>query len=248
MRLLPFLPCLEIRGTVRRSDAGLRLERPLWKLLNLADQVDREIDITGHLWSLNGQWWLEYRGTRLYLVTSAGPVMTFKSNDHGRSVRVTGTLLNQDRPSLEQISLKTDRDLVGCFVVRGARVSYLEADLAWSQRFGPLYPGFFRLEDDVPLLLAETSFRRNNFGNETNACLFNERNYEAIGKTLREMSPKVLQILARRMNDPATEKTLRLLYAAMLARANDERGRSYLLKLTNPPYLGLPLSAHASSA
>ncbi len=225
---------IEVRGTVRRGSSTCRMENPEWKLIQLNDQINQKVSLDGKLWSLNGEWWFDYRGERLYLTSDAGPVMAFKSDDHGRPARVSGLLLRQLRPAIEQISLKSDQDLVDTFVVRGAQVKYLDAEASWSERFGTVYPSFNRLEDGVPVLLAESSFRRNILGTETHARLIVERNHEAIEWTLRETTEASRNVLARRMNDDATDKTLRLIYASMLASANDGRGRDYLLRTSKP--------------
>lgn len=225
---------IQVRGTVRRDQGGLRIERPDWKLFQLKDLVNQEVTLEGMLWSLNGHWWFEYRDERVYLVSPAGPVKTFKSDDHGRPVRVKGRVSRQLRPSLHQISVKSDRDLIECFVIRGSAVEYLDPTATWSERFAPVYPTFNRIQDNLPMLLAEPCLRRNDFGHDTHARLYIDRNLEAIETTLHDFSPKTLDILAERMNDARTNQTLRLVYAAMLASANDQRGQNFLLKMSIP--------------
>jgi hypothetical protein len=232
-----------VRGKLRRAETDWRLERATWTFLELEDQVGQTVSLEGSLWSLNGHWWFAYRGKRLYLTMPAGPVMTFRSDDHGRPIRVTGLLLQQLRPALNQISLKTDRDLVRTFVVRGTRFEFLDDRASWGERFGVVYSEPNRVEDGVPLLVPEVSVRLNLFGNETRAQLVMERNRPAITAILGKVTPESLDVLNRRMNDSKTDETLRLIYAAMLASANDDRGREFLLKFAKPKDGVLDLNA-----
>ncbi len=218
---------VEVRGTVRKAGAEWRIDAPVWHLLELADQVGREVAFDGVLWSLNGVWWFEYRASRLCLTGADGPVLSFDSNWHGLKARVSGKLLKQLRPSLQQISLKEDRDLVPTFVIRGTKVVPLENPLDEDERYRPLYPDPVRITNGVPELIAASSYRTNLIGTETTARLFYERNAAAIGRFLR--APKTLEIeeLASRLATTG-RGPLRLLYAAMLAACNDPRGRDAL--------------------
>ncbi|HXT60113.1 MAG TPA: hypothetical protein VN699_15850 [Pirellulales bacterium] len=220
---------VSVSGAIRRDEAGWRILRPRWKLVDLADQIGAEVLLDGTLWSLNGEWWFEYRGEKLYLTTTRGPVMALDGDHHGQWARVTGKLARQLRPSLSQISIKSDRDLVPCFVVRGARVEFAEQPFSWSDRFGWLYSTCYSVRDGVPELLAESSFRRNILGNETMSRLYLERNYKALCVILRNWTPKTAQVVAGRMDDEKLPQTLRLLYATLLARANDLRGKMFLI-------------------
>jgi hypothetical protein len=80
----------------------------------------------------------------------------------------------------------------------------------------------------VPLLLAEYVIQRNTLGNETASGEYITFNYVVIQSILRTATPDTLNVLARRMEDPAIELPLQLVYAAMLAAANDQRGRDRL--------------------
>ena len=86
--------------------------------------------------------WFEYRGERIHLTSDHGPSLGFPSDDFGRRARVTGRLQRQDRPSLDREAMNNplvDRKLVPCFIVRGAKVEYLEEQSDWEHRFGPIY-------------------------------------------------------------------------------------------------------------
>ncbi len=215
-----------VRGSVDRTRDGYELSMPTWRLLDLADQVDQDVSLDGTLWSLNSNWWFSYRNEDLYLISKEGPQINF-NDDHGRAVSVTGRLVRQLRPSLDQITLKADRDLVPTYVIRDAELAYLEDAIEWSERFGPIY-SCNKISDGLPELIAEHSYRRNLFGIETQAMLYEERNEEAINWLLHEISPETTDIIAQRMNNTQLESTLRLLYATILARVNDDRGREFL--------------------
>ncbi|WP_339911549.1 hypothetical protein [Symmachiella dynata] len=221
---------ISIHGTVRKSDLGLRIEGAAWKLYRLEDLVNQPVVVDGVIASLNDNWWFDYRGERIYLTSTEGPVLRFAPGNFRRSVRVSGRLVRQDRPSLDQITLKTARDLVPTYVIRDARVELLGRALSWEDKFGPVYSSRHKSKNGVPELLAETSYRRNLMGNETRAQLFAERNSDVMQKILKGVSGEHLDELARRVDDEETDAILRLLYSAMLANANDERGRRYLLQ------------------
>jgi hypothetical protein len=277
-----------VRGVVRHGAAGLHIERAEWSLLDLSDQVGQNVSLEGRLWSLNGRWWFEYRGEKLYVTdakdhllgsrlaipTAPGGnvLIEFSSSGeihaggnrtpgpdysyHGRRVRVSGRLERQQRPALDQISLKTDRDLILCYVVRRAAIQPLgpppsfrtlystpyrvtdgvpELRRAAIKPLGPppsfrtLYSTPYRVTDGVPELLPQHSIRRNIMGNETTTMFYYERNAVAIEEILRNVTLQTLDVLARRMGDDQLTRPLRLLYAAMLAAANDPRGRAFLL-------------------
>src|SRR6185436_20146710 len=115
--------------------------------------------------------------------------LKFGDRDHGRAARVTGKLERQLRPKLTRIGLEKEDELVEQFVVRGAKVEYMEPAMSWQERFGTIYPAFHSVRDGVPELLAEPGFRRNVVGTETMAMLFAERNRDAIAEALRDPSP-----------------------------------------------------------
>ena len=95
---------VSIRGTVRKDAQGLRIERPTWRLYRLEDLVDKPVVLDGVIASLNFNWWFEYRDQRLYLTSASGPVLHFAPDNHYRRARVSGHLVRQDRPALDQIS------------------------------------------------------------------------------------------------------------------------------------------------
>lgn len=225
---------VSVRGKVVEGSRDYELSKPEWKLVELTDMVGQDASLDGTLWSLNDHWWFEYRDERLYLTSQDGPVLTF-SGDHGRAATVTGKLAYQLRPSLSQISLKSDRDLVQTYVVRGAQVRFRDDSSTWHDRFGTVYATLNKVSDGVPELLAETSYRRNLLGNETTAMLFAERNSKVIAEIVQGATPEVRDVLVRRMNNASLNETLRLLYAAILARVNDERGREFLRKSAESP-------------
>jgi hypothetical protein len=220
---------VSVRGIIRKNGRELLIERPTWRLYQLEDLLNQPVVLDGVIASLNDNWWFRYRGERMYLTSDSGPVLRFHSRDHYRTVRVRGKLVRQDRPSLDQITLKTARDLAPTYVIRGAKVERLGDDLTWEQKFGPVYPSHQPLRNGVPELLAESSFRRNLLGNETSAMLFAERNSETIKQILHGINSEHRDELSRRMSDEKMDHVLRLLYAAMLANVNDDRGCAYLL-------------------
>ena len=247
-----------MRGTVRRDANGLRIEHARSRLLELKDQLDQKVSLEGRLWSMNDNWWFDYRGAEFYVTDAKGHLphtrysfvtapaghlrldpatmaatavqdnpFAVSARDHGRRVRNPGKLVRQLRPSLDQITQKSDRDLVPCYVIRNAAIKYLEPEESYDSRFRTLYATPFLMVNGVPELLAESSMRRNILGNETTTMLFYERNAPAIEWTLRNATDQRLNVLAKRMADDKLAHPLRLLYATMLAAASDSRGASF---------------------
>ncbi len=219
---------VRVDGIVRRITDQWRIESPAWGLLELQDQINKNVLLEGLLRSLNGHWWFEYRGERLYLASPAGRVRSFPIHDFRCHVRVSGKLLRQLRPALDQISLRSDRDLVPCFVLRGATVEYLEGKTSWEERFGTLYPTYHVMRDGLPELLAEPALRRNAVHGDTKARLYAYRNHEAISMILQNATDETWDLISNRMSDKTLNLTVRLLYASILAAVNDERGRAFL--------------------
>ncbi len=223
----------------------------------MADQVGQDVSLEGVLAHDNFLSWFRYRNEKLHLTSAAGPTLTFHSHDSGRRIRVTGRLLRQDRPSLDQEN-RTDRDLVPCFVVRGVKVEFLDQPSDWEHWYGPVYgDDFATMRDGVPELLAKSSYQKNPTAGATTALSFARRNAVVIDGILRQATPATREVLARRMNDEALPEAIRLLYAGMLMWLDDARGRSFLLDRVDPDgppnldalyCLGLFLSAMPAKA
>ncbi len=218
-------------GTIVEIDVGqFGVQNPAWKLVDLKDQVDTDVEISGSLQSLNGHWWFNYREDRVVLISSHGPQLKFDTYAHGRRATIKGRLVEQSRPSLNQISLQSDRDLVPTFVVKDAKVQFEEEPKSWTQKFGALPITADKLEAGIPVLVPENSFRRNILGNETVIQLFYERNQNSIAQILRLPQEETKPEIAKRLKNVDLNYEIKLLYAAILAKLNDPTGREYLLK------------------
>ncbi len=222
---------ISVSGTiVEIDDKQFGVSSPIWKLVNLNDQVDKMVEISGFLQSLNGHWWFNYGEDRVVLISSHGPQLKFNSDAHGRRATVKGRLVKQSRPSLNQISLRSARDLIPTFVVKDARVQFDEKPKSWTQKFGPLPSTANKSERGIPVLVAEQAIRRNLFGNETSIQLIYERNQNSISQILQLSKEKIKPEIAKRLKDADVTYEIKLLYAAILARINDPAGREYLLR------------------
>ncbi len=213
-----------VKGVVRGKPGQWRIESPSWTLIELADQIGQPVALEGNLCSSNERWWFRYRDQDLYLTNNTGYIKRFPLDDFWRRVRVTGELLQQARP----LPAGSDDGLAPVFVVRGATVAYLEEVIPASQRFRAIDKSFYTVTDGVPNLLPEGRLGQL-MGNETTTRLYVRRNSDVITQILRSRTSRTLDILAQRMNRKTLPRELRLIYAAMLARVNDIRGRSFLL-------------------
>jgi len=118
-------------GMVKKGDAAeFRLEKGVTRLVRLEDQRGRAVELRGRSWSLNGYWWLEYRGTKLYVEDMENLPGWKESGPHGGAVLITGILDEAELPDLDQISLKSERDKKKYFIVRKAAWKRLDALLA----------------------------------------------------------------------------------------------------------------------
>ncbi len=198
--------------------------------LDLTKLEGKQAELVGTLWSLNGVWWFEYADKKVYLTSKSGRSESYEVNWHGCKVRVKGQIKQQMRASLDQISLKTARDLEMYSVIVNAQVS-LESEVDENDegnRFRALYEQTPKMKDGVFQLLAEPSFRRNIVGGETTARGFVERNWPHIVHTLSNANGASKDTIFLRMNDPKIDSTLRQIYASILAMAGDKRGSEYL--------------------
>jgi hypothetical protein len=119
-------------GTVRKADrAGeFRLEKAESRLVRLEDQVGRPVSIRGTAWSVNGHWWLKYRGTELYVDGMKDLPGWAEACPHGQPVLITGVLDEALLPDLRQLTRKEHPDQKKYFVVRKPAWKPLQALLS----------------------------------------------------------------------------------------------------------------------
>jgi hypothetical protein len=99
------------------------------RLSNLADQVGQAVELRGVARSLNDTWWFEYRGTRLY-VENLEQLPGWTADNYGKPIAIRGQLESAKLPSLDQISIKSSRDLQDHWIVRKAKWVPIDALLA----------------------------------------------------------------------------------------------------------------------
>jgi hypothetical protein len=90
-----------------------------WRLVRLEDQLGQTVALRGCARSLNGIWWFHYRGTDLY-VENMAELQGWTSENHWRPMVIHGTLEKAKLPRVDQVSLKSDRDLKEYYIVRKA--------------------------------------------------------------------------------------------------------------------------------
>jgi len=105
-----------------------------WRLVMLEDQIGRDVKLRGKARSLNGVWWFHYRGLDLY-VENIENLPGWTRENHWRPMEIRGRLEKATLPRLDQVSLKTDRDLKEYFIVRDAAWSPLPALLSPERPF-----------------------------------------------------------------------------------------------------------------
>ncbi|WP_050030186.1 hypothetical protein [Verrucomicrobium sp. BvORR034] len=225
-----------VRGRLHPTGTGWQWQNAQWHAASLAERIGQEVVLTGGLRSMNGVWWFQCKGDeeRICLTSAEGRVLTFNSDHHGGSARVTGRLVRQLRPALDQITTKVDRDLVPQYTVLGARVEQLDPEGGgWSSHWisGKPVP----MRDGLPVLEAVRAVFNGYLGGETRAMLMRAHNDDVIEFLQRDGSAKRTAFLAAQMEAPGIDPTLKLLYASLLAARNDERGRQVLRQAVADP-------------
>jgi hypothetical protein len=117
-------------GTMMKADGGeFKLEKGVTRLVKLGDQKGRAVALRGTAWSMNGHWWLEYRGTELY-VDGMKYLPGWNVYLHAAPVLISGVLDEAMLPDLSQITLKSCPNLKKYFIVRKPSWKPLDALLA----------------------------------------------------------------------------------------------------------------------
>lgn len=111
---------VEAFGVVREYAPGkytMLVERS--GLVRLEDMVGREVHIRGQARSMNGCWWLHYRGTDLQ-VENMGDLPGWETNIHFASVEISGMLYQEKLPELDCAGIGMDRKKTLQFIIRNA--------------------------------------------------------------------------------------------------------------------------------
>lgn len=82
---------------------------------DLSAKVGSSVALPGILWSRNGHWWFSHDGVDLHLEHREA-IGDF-GEMHGRALTLHGTLVRKPMPRIDQISVKSDRDLADAFVL-----------------------------------------------------------------------------------------------------------------------------------
>ena len=90
-----------------------------WRLVRLRDQLGQTVALRGRPCSSNDVWWFHHRGTDIY-VENMAELPGWTSENHWRPMIIRGTLGKAKLPRLDQVSLKSDRDLKEYYIVRNA--------------------------------------------------------------------------------------------------------------------------------
>jgi hypothetical protein len=119
------------RATFSLIDGTLRL-------VNLDDQLGRQVELRGRAWSLNGIWWLSYRGIPVY-VENMSSLPGWSGELHGSPVTIHGELDRARVRQLQELGVKPDRNTGEFFVVRQA---------SWEAIDPPLLLPELAIDDD----------------------------------------------------------------------------------------------------
>ena len=119
-------------GTVRKmsGDSTFAMDNGHWQLTNLENQLGRTVALRGKAVSLNDEWWFVYRGTALYVEKMKDLPHWRDAENHWRPMTIRGILAKEKLPTIDQISLKEDRDLKEYYIVKNASWEPLDQLLA----------------------------------------------------------------------------------------------------------------------
>jgi hypothetical protein len=102
----------EAFGIVRRGtcDHKFHVEAAVSRLVNLKDQVGRDVELRGTAWSLNGDWWFSYRSERCYVEGLQESEPWKNGIEHAKPMVVRGVLETAKLPPLfRQRSAKREK-------------------------------------------------------------------------------------------------------------------------------------------
>ena len=111
----------EAYGLIRETNTNniFNVENSQSRLIRLEDQLDKTVKLRGTARSMNGEWWFNYRGVDMY-VENMSELPGWTGENHFRPIEITGILEQKKLPRIDQISIKSDRDLKLYYIVRNA--------------------------------------------------------------------------------------------------------------------------------
>jgi hypothetical protein len=122
-------------GTIRAGEAKdtFTLEGGATRPVRLGDQIGRNVELRGLAWSMNGEWWLEYRGIDLHVENMKEPIGV-QGRLHACPVVVRGVLGEAALPPPDPRSFSHDRK--NRYIVRNASLAPLD-ELLGPERVAP---------------------------------------------------------------------------------------------------------------
>lgn len=112
---------VETYGKIQRIEGhySCYVEDDRTRLVKLEDQIGKNVKLRGIACNINEYWWLNYRGTDLY-VENMDKLPNWTGRNFGNPIEITGTLEQAKLPRIDQIGLKEDRDKKMYYIVRNA--------------------------------------------------------------------------------------------------------------------------------
>lgn len=91
---------IETNGRYEQTSAPNEFELKVgnWRMVRLEDQIGQTVELRGFAWSMNGDWWFEYRGADLR-VEGMENLPGWAGDNHGRRVTIRGTLGRERMPA-----------------------------------------------------------------------------------------------------------------------------------------------------
>jgi hypothetical protein len=126
----------EVYGKIQETKTNgiYNVENGQARLVRLEDQIGKTVKLRGTAWSMNGYWWFNYRGTDMH-VEKMDELPGWEVGNHGRPIEITGILKQEKLPRIDQITIKTNRDLQLYYIVRKASWTPIEELLTPELQF-----------------------------------------------------------------------------------------------------------------
>ena len=115
-------------GKLRASrESGLfEINDATTRLVHLRDQIGRKVSLRGTAWSMNGEWWFDYRGKGIHIDKMIS-LPGWNAENHGREMQIDGLLEVANLPNPVYHLKDSEPKLAQRFIVRQASWKPIES-------------------------------------------------------------------------------------------------------------------------
>lgn len=112
---------IEAEGLYEPTDTKteFRLADGTWRLVELEDQVGRNVELRGVAWSMNSRWWFRYRDTDID-VDEIQNLPRWSGDNHGRPMVIRGRLKRVNSQPIGEATVTDEEETRSSFIVSEA--------------------------------------------------------------------------------------------------------------------------------